>query len=376
MQLPWKANHDISEEAWLAQENLWIQKEFYRLIRMANDYVGVMKPVKGLKSKEATCRNPYFELTLKLLDANKVQATIKNLRNHRQKLEVSFRVKFAEDAEFEKVFIEGEPLDPAGTADKDKNPKDTLTKTITLDGDPGRKGIFRVEQILTWETAAVRRIDQITIGSLGASNASGGGGLPTGSSFNLGGGSGIGDADIALNHRAFPDGLKPFKEEPKKEEPAAEGADKKMPGFGMMPVGASLTPNGLITNRYTEVTEQARRLPVGVVMIVDQDHIDRVVTAFSNSKYRFLLNQVLINRYPGSLRPAIFAKDDKSQIQPPVGPFGLPAGRGPGMMPPLGGAPEDEMESNVELVLYGTVTLYERYPPRRLPVAEAETPAP
>lgn len=36
----WDTNKDISQEAWIAQEDLWIQTEIFRLIRAANDSIG------------------------------------------------------------------------------------------------------------------------------------------------------------------------------------------------------------------------------------------------------------------------------------------------------------------------------------------------
>src|SRR5262249_41034802 len=35
----WDQSKDISEEAWIAQEDLWIQGEVYRMVRLANNYV-------------------------------------------------------------------------------------------------------------------------------------------------------------------------------------------------------------------------------------------------------------------------------------------------------------------------------------------------
>jgi len=144
--------------------------------------------------------------------------------------------------------------------------------------------------------------------------------------------------------------------------------------------------------RYMEVTEQSRRVPVAVVLIVDQDHIDRVLTSFNNSKMRFLPTQVLVNQYLGSMQPPA--------VVDPNGPPGFPGGVGPGpgfggfggpgreiMRPPIGGfggfggfggQPGDpgtavsEPDTNMELVIYGIMTLYQRYPaappPPALPV--------
>src|SRR5205085_5878375 len=118
--------------------------------------------------------------------------------------------------------------------------------------------------------------------------------------------------------------------------------------------GNILTKHSLIRNRYWEFTRESRRSPVSLALIVDQDHIHRVQTAFANSKLRFLTTQVLLNRYTSSLRPQLPVVDTRTG-------FG-PSGRGPFFQPAVA-AGTDDMETNVEMVIYGIVTLYERYPP-------------
>jgi hypothetical protein len=162
-------------------------------------------------------------------------------------------------------------------------------------------------------------------------------------------------------------------------------------------------------------------------LIVDQDHIGRVLTAFNNSRLRFLTMQVLLNRYPASVRPqltggAFEPGDGGREDEPPppmpmlgssVGPMGSgftpprggsslgppkgygssvgppkgfgssvgpPKGFGPGPMQPMPAGPGqnvgvgaaanlgggEELENNVEVVIYGIVTLYERFPKRKI----------
>jgi hypothetical protein len=153
-----------------------------------------------------------------------------------------------------------------------------------------------------------------------------------------------------------------------------------------------LTKHGLMRTRYLDVTAQARRLPVAVSLIVDQDHVDRVQTAFANSKLRFLMTQVILNRYPSSLLPPLLAAQGGGGVfnpmpmgdgggikkvgsaPPPMFPMVPPdfikGGFGPmGVgMNPAATSTSEEMETNVELVLYGIVTLYERYPTANRPV--------
>lgn len=143
-----------------------------------------------------------------------------------------------------------------------------------------------------------------------------------------------------------------------------------------------------------EPDHQLRRLPVAISLIVDQDHVDRVQTAFTNSKLRFLMTQALLNRYPLSVAPPL-VKD--AGFGPGVGgpegpmvPFFPPPGVMPGPMGPMGpvgpmgpmgldtggailsgGSPVETMETNMELVVYGIVTLYGRFPGRPPAPAEA-----
>ena len=415
----WNVEGFIYDEAWMAQEDLWIQRELFRLIRVANDSVAKCiyqrdakedptKPVPPArfedKTKPITFANPNFELKFEWLGDGKLAVTAKNLLPRRQKLDVNFRVKFNkspnQELSSEPILIDGEPLDPKGIG------KDSFRKEIPLEkGRVQRTGIYAVEQILTWETAPVKRIDHVAIGSA--------------------------TSEIAHSHKTFPQGSQPYRKEEKKEDAAKDanpmGGLGVPPGVGggagkegMMAFGgggaagqgqANVGINGVLKDRYLEVSDQSRRLPVGLALIVDQDHIGRVLTSFNNSKLRFLTTQVLLNRYPNSVRPNVAgtggeAGEPKEFEQPPMpmfqpmgvlmpgvgsgprgggsspptgglgAPPGLAAGGFPGML--AGGAPgipsagntggSEELENNLELVIYGIVTLYERYPKRKMDV--------
>jgi hypothetical protein len=345
---------DISEEAWLAQEDLWMQNELFRLVRLANDYVSKFELVSASeKDKTYTFKNPYWELTLKWKSAGEVEPTLKNLLGRRQKLGVNFRISFDKGKEPEILALSGPPLGPRGA------PKNEDVKTFPA-FKIAYKGKFSVEQALTWETAAVKRIDLVTVGSQGYD-------------------------DISQSFRTYPDGLDPLK-------PGEAGvldvaglnpnpADQVRPGGttggGFRPKTPTKQPkkkrdagdnkmskHGLIMNRYylyldpnlapgtVPPPQQFRRIPVSIAMIVEQDHIDRVLTAFGNSRLRFVITQVLLNRFPETLQPPL-PKDGQ--------PTTAVAGRGRQAAAPTPGN-ADSMETNYELVLYGMMTLYERYP--------------
>jgi hypothetical protein len=94
-------------------------------------------------------------------------------------------------------------------------------------------------------------------------------------------------------------------------------------------------------------------------------HLGRILKSFENSKFRFVINQTTLNRYPGSLRPTIV--NEKNDAVRPAQVFRGDGPRGPmrpGMPMNAGAAGEETFESNLELVIYGTVTLYQRHPPR------------
>src|SRR5205823_4543648 len=117
----------------------------------------------------------------------------------------------------------------------------------------GRGGIYGVRQILIWETAAVRRIDAIAMGS-----------------------------PEANGHRTAGKPLVSYKGKP---ATALDGDGDK----GKVKQVEKLTPNGFLRERYLDVTPQYRRLPVAMVLIVDPDHTAKVQTAFADSELRLLM---------------------------------------------------------------------------------------
>jgi len=372
---PWGGDgfKSFSEEAWIAQENLWIQEEIYRIIREANDSISVFK----LQSKTVDKRgvpvvytNSFLEAELTLDAKNNLTFKVKNRLPRNQKLDLLFRVKTNKGLQSELIKVSGPSLKPAGTQG------DSFVKEEPEAGDSPRTGIYSVEQVLNWETAAVKRIDYISIGSADTS-------------------------EISHSHRTY-DKLKPYLEEkvveaPKDADPMKPGAPG--PGMGLgnpQQAGGNKTmlDHDLWTHRYSELTEQSRRIPVAIVMIVDQGHVDRILNAFNNSKLRFLQSQVLLNYYNGSMQPPIF-QDTKEGGGGIAGEFGGPGfnpmpgiaggGRGsregPGPMPGVAGGMGNpgavgsgtpEMETNMELVIYGVMTIYQRYPPRSAPKAAAQ----
>src|SRR5205807_104325 len=124
-------------------------------------------------------------------DENKLLVKLKNRMPRRQKVNLSFSVKFHKNQPAEEVELSEAPVDPAD--ENNEGRKDTVTKTIDLKRGVPRDGIYGVEQVLTVNTAAVRRIDQICIGS----NTPG---------------------EMAFSHRTIVEGLRALKADPEKKE--------------------------------------------------------------------------------------------------------------------------------------------------------------
>jgi hypothetical protein len=179
--------------------------------------------------------------------------------------------------------------------------------------------------------------------------------------------------------------------------PGGQSATRTIVGTG--PVAAVADGN---KKRYVQITEQVRRMPVAVVVVVDQAFMQDVLLAFANSPLRFQITQVTWNRYRGTLgsvdtgSPGGPGGDDNVVVSGGVGSisseFGnqggvkpSPGGRGPGPGPgprppgptmghtgPGGGSfgfgqnsagsssvSESQLTSGlIELSVYGIVSLY------------------
>ncbi len=141
--------------------------------------------------------------------------------------------------------------------------------------------------------------------------------------------------------------------------------------------------------RYLKRTDDVRRMPVGVAVVIDNDYTNDLMVAYTNSPLRFQITQTQWARYKGTL-PGVGG----AALPPSTGPGvpGVPGvplgGRGgrdgddegsvPGMPPGVGpgfpggpggtvtgtsGALPGEANSNLcEFALFGIVSLYEKVP--------------
>jgi hypothetical protein len=374
-----------AEEIWLAQEDLWVQRELLRIVREANDSVARLKkldnPPKIDKAQQEIDHqiftNPTWRIEAALLgEVPKLrlrwQAT--NVSKQRQVLGINFTVGFRGTKATATLFLDGEPLGP----NQSTEPKDQpLGGQLEIDRP---EGVESVTQVFDWRTAPVKRMDQIALGH--------------------------------HSQRLQSRGLKPLIKtaDPKAgAAPAPGGAPSgprgKVPAArsgGAAPQNsADFTEAGLARDRYMEdPTRYVRRMPVGLELVVDQTSIQDVLTAMANSKLRIQITQWHWARFYGDIKPkiadTILAQGNESK--PPaaaptpanvIGPGGLFGGSalGGGRLPrgapqggrqapsppgraggPPGRGPRPAMEEQewqlVELSIYGIASLYERYPPR------------
>jgi len=56
-----------------------------------------------------------------------------------------------------------------------------------------------------------------------------------------------------------------------------------------MPVTTTL--NGLEINRYTDVGDQVRHMPVAMAVVIDEEHLPELLAAFANSKLHIQITQ-------------------------------------------------------------------------------------
>lgn len=83
--------------------------------------------------------------------------------------------------------------------------------------------------------------------------------------------------------------------------------------------------------RYLEVTNEVRRVPIVMVMVVDAAYANDVLTAMSNSRLRFQVTQAVWNRIPALGRPAGPSTSASA-------PEGAQPGGGASFTPPASGA--------------------------------------
>jgi hypothetical protein len=337
------------EEIWANQETVWVKRELLWVIRQTLERLADFEPVSP-SEKEALpdgvvtrhhLRNRNWELDLLLKPAPQRQfviskdSTIKNVNAGKRTLplrEVRVWLWQASTTEPGKTTpgpaftIQGDPVAWGKTASIGQ---DVRVDNYTFDV---KQPIFAT-QMFTWGTSPIKQIDALELGQYGQSSRT-----------------------------AFQE-LRRFKEEEPSQAPASSSSSAvggKAGAMGGAPA-ASASKTGessLVSNlkRYIQVNNQLRRIPVGIVLIMDQAYIEDVVSQLVNSsRLRFQPTQVQWQQASGVKQPeADGSKETAGQEvagKPGAGRAGGKPGAGRGMMPGGGGMPGGGMPGGADMMM-------------------------
>jgi hypothetical protein len=333
------------EELWLAQEDLWVQRDLLYIVRDALGYVGNLwpvpasEPIVGLAGGAALAYDPDFVQPLEAAqaaakDAPKdalfyqvyrganwevalviekkgdvpvisTKSTIKNINTMRRTLPTA-HVRFQPFHANERG--ENETGDLVFTAQVERlgwnevaNVKEEVPFKLFNTERP-----VRLREDFDWQSSPIKRIDQILMGAPALSSRM------------------VGNALKAKTISNDKPGTTPAPSAPATTTTTGTGEKQQAPAE------TAATNNGLDRLRYIDYSQQVRRIPVALTLIVDEAHVQDVLTAVANSRLNV---QIMQSRY-----------QHVSGIQP------ASAGRS-----------ADEDPNLVELRVYGIASLYERF---------------
>lgn len=344
-----------TEEIWLTQETVWVKRELLRLLQATLFNIGYFQPVEDKTPPPAgyashfLFRNSNWELDLLLRKGERNQlfisknSTIKNVNPNKRTLplrEVKVYVEQANPNSEKKLnrpgptfTIQGDPV-PWGEKPRPIGGEDVRVDTYSFtDKEP----IYALQRF-TWGNSPIKEIDAMILG-------------------------------CQSSRTAFQE-LRGIKE----EDPAAAtttttttttgGKMGMMGGSGPDTAAAgkgNASPLAIPLKRYLQVTPQVRRIPIGIVLVMDQAYIEDLMAVFLNSRLRFLPTQLQWQqatggaRSPDSAAPARNPAQTggagpgggKLQITAPGGgpPGGMMGGSAPpgGMMGGMGSGPPGGM---------------------------------
>jgi hypothetical protein len=331
-----------NEDCWLALEDLCIQREMLRCVAAVNKLLATFwdetpqaqkelkeyfKPVDG----ESVHRfvSPYWHLDLAVSRAAQGKGNEFNVRgrltneSHRRLnvARIDFLVSMAEGRP-SVLSVEGQFI-PVGQSIEFKD------KRIT--GNVDKPTIVAVEQKLDARFVPVKRIEKISLGYHSHRTA---------------------DKPLVMGEVSV---------EEKKKNPAPAPAEGEQQTATAGTAAPERSTSGINRLRYMTVTKQVRRMPIGMVLIVDQAHVQDVLRAFANSRLHFQTTQLHLTRYRQTGATT-------GSAPPPPNVPGNPGGQ------PTGSTGEEMNTNLVELALYGLASIYEKYPPKGAIVAEGTVP--
>jgi hypothetical protein len=340
------------EEIWLTQENVWVKRELLRIIRNTIDTIAYFHPVEPSGKEEplpekTVARRRYrnsnweLELLLKRGDNNRLliskTSTLKNVNRAKRTMllrDVQIWVTQTSATDPNKLVpgpvikIQGEPVPwnqkvPIGA-------EDVRVDNYTF----SEKQPIWATQYFTWSTTPIKQIDTMLLGYQSSRTA-----FQELRSYK-------GEdttADAAAAAPAAAPASTAAATATNTGAAAAAGAPAPAPGAAPAAGGKNQSPLGIDPKRYIQVTGQVRRIPVGLVLVIDQEYIEDLMAQFVNSRLRFQPTQVQWQQDTRGLRPPEEAPKD-GERRPNIAGMPRPGGPGGLIPPPPGvGMPEGPM---------------------------------
>jgi hypothetical protein len=437
----WGQQQPTSDQLWFALEDIWVQRSLLQAVTDVNQQIAEFKrvplvnennqPLDDRLHRKFASRIWEVELKVDRKDNKPVlTGTLTNATDRLQLLGTGNTMTLkvwldpapgAEPFEFK---ITGEFVPGRGVMKIVPTAAHTIPETMTV------TEIAKVEQVFDARTVPVRRIDRLVMGWLDARNAASQ--LlppkfvpeePPAAVPGTFGPEGPGGGGPGPGRPAGPTG-----------EGGPAGPGGAMPGTAGQHIwggGPSLYVLEGAKRRYLQVTDQVRRMPVAIAVVIDQSYLQDMLLAYANSPLRFQITQVHWQRFRGAMDglgsggspffggfegggpgevhlagPASFGRGFGPGGPGPGGLF-APTGEGGGPSPGPGGRPagpggpfglggpsgpfgpgsgypggpmsatvsEGQLTSGlIELTVYGIVSLYEKYAPQAPAVQDPGTP--
>ena len=301
----WTDKRPTAAQIWLALEDLWVQTAVLEPIKAINAAAQTFRPLDdGGNPLKRRFQSRAWEVALEVPtsgpEANKIfKVTLTNRTDRLQAFgeygTLTLNVYLSEKSNVAPVRIRlkrayvkaGETVEFASNALLLGIPDGTLVEKIA-----------RVELVTDSKNVPVRRIDVVELGKLDARHAGSAMKAPAGGVFAAL--AAEAEAAAAAMTQGGPGGMPGMP--PGMPGSSSSSSEGRSPGgLGVPGVGAGgLTPD-LVLNanlkRYIDTTDQVRRSPVAVVLVLDQMYLQDALAAYANSSLRFQVTQYHWKRF-------------------------------------------------------------------------------
>lgn len=426
----WGDFKPTSEQLWLAMEDIWVQRAMLDAVKSVNDQVGAFVLASRYDASNAKIPDTLLEraflsriwyVSLKVAQRpgdNRfvITGTLRNMTDRLQLLGtgnmmvLNVWLSSAPNAQPIPFRIGGEFVAGGATVQIAQSDEHILPA-----GTPVEE-LAKVEQAFDTRTVPIRRIDHLALGYRDSRYAAFPLQIPLFPAFKKEADAATATATTTSDAAAgaAPMGGLPGIGGNKPSGPGPGGSGGGTEAAGVLEGGGSVA--GVLDGnrrRYIDVTNQIRRMPVAITIIVDQAYMQDVLMAYANLPMRFQITQYHWQRYRGTLGSGSSggtgggsAGGGEGEIGGPArglegsggikfgsaggpppggpgpmgigpgpggpipgggGPMGPPAGFGPGGFGGSGGGSlttfsDAQLSAGlVELTVYGIVSLYEKY---------------